>query len=93
MLTFMLVSGGLMALVVALNLYLAFRLRPTFRPHSPEQANLERYREVVTPMRRLLLIGVSVIFGIFAGVSATGKWFRAVQYGVRQYELDREIAE
>ena len=25
-------------------------------------------------MRRLLLIGVSVVFGIFAGVSATGKW-------------------
>ncbi len=66
--------GGFMALVVGINLFLAFRLRPMFRPHSPEQANLERYREVVTPMRRLLLIGVSVIFGIFAGVSATGKW-------------------
>jgi uncharacterized membrane protein (UPF0182 family) len=66
--------GGLMALVVGVNLYLAYRLRPVFRPHSPEQANLERYREIVTPMRRLLLIGVSVIFGIFAGVSATGKW-------------------
>jgi hypothetical protein len=68
------VFGGFMALVVGLNLFLAFRLRPMFRPHSPEQANLERYREVVTPMRRLLLVGVSVIFGIFAGVSATGKW-------------------
>ncbi len=66
--------GGLMALIVGVNLYLAFRLRPMFRPHSPEQANLERYREVITPMRRLLLLGVSVVFGIFAGVSATGKW-------------------
>ena len=63
-----------MALIVGVNLYLAFRLRPMFRPHSPEQANLERYREVITPMRRLLLLGVSVVFGIFAGVSATGKW-------------------
>ena len=51
--------GGLMALVVGLNLFLAYRLRPMFRPHSPEQANLERYREVVTPMRRSLLLGVS----------------------------------
>jgi uncharacterized membrane protein (UPF0182 family) len=68
------VFGGLMALVVGVNLYLAFRLRPMFRPHSPEQANLERYREVITPMRRTLLLGVSVIFGIFAGVSSTGKW-------------------
>ena len=68
------VFGLLMAAVVGVNLYLAFRLRPVFRPHSAEQANLERYREIVTPMRRLLLVGVSVVFGIFAGVSATGKW-------------------
>ncbi len=68
------IFGGLMALVVGANLFLAFRLRPMFRPHSPEQANLERYREVVTPLRRLLLVGASVVFGIFAGISATGKW-------------------
>ena len=68
------IFGGAMAAVVAVNLFLAFRLRPMFRPHSPEQANLERYREVVTPLRRWLLVGVSLVFGIFAGVSATGKW-------------------
>ncbi len=68
------IFGGAMALIVGVNLFLAFRLRPMFRPHSPEQANLERYREVVTPLRRVLLVGVSVVFGIFAGVSATGKW-------------------
>lgn len=68
------VFGGAMALIVGINLYLAFRLRPVFRPHSPEQANLERYREIVTPMRRVLLVAVSVVFGVFAGISATGKW-------------------
>ncbi|MBV9830797.1 MAG: UPF0182 family protein, partial [Marmoricola sp.] len=68
------VFGGLMAVVVGLNLWVAYRLRPMFRPHSPEQANLERYREVVTPMRRLLLVGVSLVFGVFAGISASGKW-------------------
>ncbi len=66
--------GGLMAVVVGLNLWLAYRMRPMFRPHSPEQANLERYREVVTPMRRLLLVAVSLVFGVFAGISATGRW-------------------
>ena len=68
------VFGGLMALIVGLNLWIAYRLRPMFRPHSPEQANLERYREVVSPMRRLLLIGISLVFGIFAGVSGAGRW-------------------
>ncbi|MCW2866067.1 MAG: hypothetical protein JWR20_255, partial [Marmoricola sp.] len=66
--------GLLMGLAVGANLYLAFRLRPVFRPHSPEQANLERYRELVTPIRRVLLVVVSVVFAIFAGVSATGRW-------------------
>jgi uncharacterized membrane protein (UPF0182 family) len=69
-----LVFGALMALVIGINLYVAYRLRPIFRPNTPDQANLERYREVVTPIRRLLLIGVSVVLGIFAGVSATGQW-------------------
>ena len=68
------VFGGLMALVVGVNIWLAYRLRPMFRPHSPEQANLERYREVITPLRRVLLIGVSLVFGVFAGISASGKW-------------------
>ncbi len=66
--------GAAMAIIVGLNLFLAFRLRPMFRPHSPEQANLERYREVVTPLRRVLLVGMSIVFGVFAGLSATGKW-------------------
>src|SRR6478735_4656262 len=68
------VFGGAMALIVGVNLFLAFRLRPMFRPHSPEQANLERYREVVTPLRRILLVAVSLVFGIFAGISASGRW-------------------
>ncbi len=68
------VFGLVMALVVGVNLWIAFRFRPLFRPASPEQANLERYREVITPIRKLLLLGVSVVFGVFAGISATGTW-------------------
>ncbi len=68
------IFGLLMGLVVGGNLWLAYRLRPVFRPNSPEQANLERYREVITPIRRILLIGASAVFAIFAGASATGQW-------------------
>ena len=39
-----LVIGAVMALIVGGNLYLAYRLRPLLRPHSAEQATLERYR-------------------------------------------------
>ena len=44
-----LVIGVLVALIIAANLYLAYRLRPLLRPHSAEQATLERYRMIIAP--------------------------------------------
>jgi uncharacterized protein len=69
-----LVFGALMALAVGLNMLVAYRLRPMFRPHSPEQTGLDRYRDAVTPVRTLLLVGVSVVVGLFAGSSGAGQW-------------------
>ncbi len=69
-----LVFGSVMALVVAGNMLLAYRLRPMFRPNSPEQNGLDRYREAVTPIRTALLVGVSVVIGLFGGSSAVGQW-------------------
>ncbi len=63
-----------MALVVGLNMALAYRFRPLFRAPSPEQNNLERYRQTVAPIRRLLLVGVAAVIGVFAGTSALGQW-------------------
>jgi uncharacterized protein len=68
------VFGLLMAVVVGVNMALAYRYRPMFRPTSPEQASLDRYREVVDPLRRWLLVGVSVVLGLFAGGSGSGQW-------------------
>ncbi|MGZ6745226.1 MAG: UPF0182 family protein, partial [Nocardioides sp.] len=69
-----LVFGALMAVAVGVNVVVAYRLRPLFRPHSPEQNGLDRYREAVTPIRTWLLLGVSLLLGAFAGSSATGQW-------------------
>jgi uncharacterized protein len=69
-----LVFGVLMAVVVGVNIYLAYRFRPFFRPNSPEQTGLDRYRDAVTPIRTWLLVGVSVVLGAFAGSSAIGEW-------------------
>jgi uncharacterized membrane protein (UPF0182 family) len=68
------VFGLLMGLIVGGNLFVAYRIRPVFRANSTEQANLERYREVITPIRKVLLVAASLVFAIFAGASATGKW-------------------
>jgi len=69
-----LVFGLAMALAVGVNMYLAHRYRPFFRPDSPEQAGLERYRDAVLPVRGWLVAGVSVVIGLFAGTAAAGEW-------------------
>ena len=66
--------GVVMALVIGINLAVAFRVRPLFRPNSPEQAGLDRYREVITPIRRVLLVAASIVVGLFSGASGAGEW-------------------
>jgi uncharacterized membrane protein (UPF0182 family) len=66
--------GAVMGLAVGVNIYLAYRFRPFFRPSSPEQSGLDRYRDAVTPIRTWLLIGIPVVLGAFAGSSAIGEW-------------------
>src|SRR3712207_5703417 len=63
-------TGGL----VALSVHLAYRFRPTFRPMSLEQQNLERYRQSLEPRRGLVLTAVAVVLGLFAGFTAQGSW-------------------
>jgi uncharacterized membrane protein (UPF0182 family) len=68
------IFGVLMAVVVVVNMVIAFRVRPLFHPQSPEQSGLDRYRQAVTPIRTWLVIGVGVLLGLFAGTSGAGEW-------------------
>ena len=63
-------TGGL----VAAAIYLAYRHRPTFRPMSLEQQNLERYRQSLVPRRGLVLTAIAVVLGLFAGFTAQSSW-------------------
>lgn len=68
------VIGGLaIAGAVSLNVYLAFRMRPPFRPIGGEQV-LERYRAAIDPYRRLVLIVLTVLLVLFNGSSASSMW-------------------
>jgi uncharacterized protein len=66
--------GLVMAAAVAGNMVIAYRSRPFYRPDSPEQTGLDRYRDAVTPLRTLLLVSVSGVIGLFGGVAANGQW-------------------
>src|SRR6201990_3004642 len=69
-----LVIGLAVALIIAGNLYLAYRLRPLLRPHSAEQATLERYRMVIAPRLGTWITVLGVIIGSSAGLSAQTRW-------------------
>ncbi|MDG4806051.1 UPF0182 family protein [Micromonospora sp. WMMD1120] len=63
-----------MAVIVGGNLWLAYRLRPRLRPHSVEQATLERYRMALTPRLGIWISLTAALVGLFAGLSAQNRW-------------------
>ncbi|MEO3773492.1 UPF0182 family protein [Micromonospora sp. B9E7] len=63
-----------MAVFVGGNLWLAHRLRPRLRPHSVEQATLERYRMVLSPRLGTWIALTAAVVGLFAGLSAQNRW-------------------
>ncbi|MGA5301930.1 UPF0182 family protein [Nucisporomicrobium flavum] len=89
--------GLAMALIIAGNLYLAYRLRPLLRPHSAEQATLERYRMVIQPRLGTWIAVVAVVIGFFSGLSAQSRWkdwmlFQNSQpFGVRDPQFNVDI--
>ncbi|MFT4307261.1 MAG: UPF0182 family protein, partial [Microbacterium sp.] len=60
-----------MALPLWLSIQLAYRLRPVYVKLSSQ---LDRYQEVVEPLRRLAMWGIPVFFGFFAGFTASTQW-------------------
>jgi uncharacterized membrane protein (UPF0182 family) len=68
-------AGGLaMGGAVFAALSFAYRSRPVYAPVTPEQQNLDRYRESIEPLRRLVMVGAPIVLGIFAGLSLSGSW-------------------
>jgi len=60
-----------MALPLWLAIQLAYRLRPVY---AKLNSQLDRYQQVIEPLRRLAMYGIPIVFGIFAGVSAGSRW-------------------
>ena len=69
-----LLGAVVMGAAVLGSLVIAYRSRPVYAPVSMEQASLERYREGLEPMRRLVTVALPVIIGLFAGSAAAQQW-------------------
>jgi uncharacterized protein len=77
------VTAVFMAVVIGANVWLAYRIRPTHRPTSPEQQGLEAYRLVIDPHRRLVLGVILALIGLISGLTAAGSWRTWLQFDNR----------
>ncbi|WP_019634653.1 UPF0182 family protein [Actinomadura atramentaria] len=91
-------SGLLMALVVGLNMAVAYRLPPAYRPLSVEQQGLERYRALIDPRRRLVTAGALLLLGVLTGSSVMGRWpvwlafLNRTPFGVKDPEFHKDVS-
>ena len=67
-------SGAIVALLVIGNLLLARRLAPPYRIPTAEEVVVERYRQLLLPYARRMIIGVGVLFGVLVGLTMSGSW-------------------
>jgi len=93
-----LVVGIVTAAAVAANIVIAYRLRPRMYPDSPEQVQLDRYRQGLHPFRYVLLGLASVIILVATGSGASARWQtwllwrHGVHFGVIDPQFHRDVS-
>ncbi|MET0726466.1 MAG: UPF0182 family protein [Leifsonia sp.] len=60
-----------MAVPVWACIQIAYRSRPVY---AKLNSQLDRYQQVIEPLRRLAMWGIPALLGLFAGVSAASRW-------------------
>ncbi|HEY8296157.1 MAG TPA: UPF0182 family protein, partial [Micrococcaceae bacterium] len=70
----------IMAVAVYFSIRVAYRARPVYAPDSAAADALNRYQEQLEPVRRVVMIGVPVVFGLFAGSAAVGQWQKVLLF-------------
>ena len=66
-----------MAIPVYVSILVAFRARPVY---AKLNSQLDRYQQVIEPLRRLAMVGIPVVLGIFGGVSTATHWPLVLQW-------------
>lgn len=66
-----------MALFVWLSIALAFRARPVY---AKLNSQLDRYQQVIEPLRKVAMVGIPLVLGLFMGVSTATRWETVQQF-------------
>ena len=89
--------GLVLAVLVAGNLILAWRMRPFFVPQSPQQAIVERYRQMVDPYLPWVIAGIAILFGVTSGAAVASQWepyllwANAREFGTLDPQFGRDV--
>ena len=92
------IFGVLMALVVGLNIVLAYRLRPAYRAMSQEQQQLEGLTNAFAHLRGWIFAVVVLLVGLFTGVAAANRWStwllwrNGVSFGIKDPQFHRDVS-
>ncbi|SED71015.1 UPF0182 family protein [Ruania alba] len=76
--TLFVLGFAVMGAALWVNLRLAYRNRPMYVPTTPQQQDLDRYREAFEPLRRVVFVGAPIVAGFFAGSAASAQWQTAL---------------
>lgn len=68
---FFLLGFFAMAVPVWLSIEIAYRRRPVYVQLN---SNLDRYREIIEPLRRILTLVIPAVMGLFAGLATSSRW-------------------
>ena len=69
-----LIFGGVFFVLMWVNLYIADRSAPAFRPAGPEEELLARYHDAIAGRTGLLRTGVSALFALLASAGVPSHW-------------------
>lgn len=58
----------------------AYKARPVYAPDSQRDDNLNHYQMQLEPVRRVVMIGVPAVFGLFAGTAAMAQWDKVLLF-------------
>ncbi len=91
-------AGLIMIALLGVNIVTAYRLRPAYRPTSVEQQSLERYRAVIDPHRRLIVIGLLTLVGLLTASAASAQWkiwlafLNRQPFGIKDPQFHKDIS-
>ncbi|MCC5947937.1 MAG: UPF0182 family protein [Nitriliruptoraceae bacterium] len=66
--------GLVLTLLIGVNLMIARKVRPFYVPSSPQQAQIQRYREMADPYLPWLIAAIAVVFGFTSGLALSASW-------------------